>query len=629
MDEDGWGADAPPVTRTQLERVEPAYKPTRVNMGDLSQGKDASAAPNLARNPQDDRPEVVKGSYEPVGKVDIAALRREAQAGGSQSDDRPITVKGAYEPVGKVDIAAIRARAQEQPTSGVAAGGRDAFRATDETPKPLAERSTAFSQPERLTSLPKPKVSSRFAAGSGQFSGTKAPVPGEFGFDSKVSPKAAPAGASRTYADEGGKTPAQLWAEKKARQGGPTMPGSAGGGLKSPDAGQPAGDGEWKSGYAGKKWAAVQTTKTGQSASSLDQQSEEETAGEGQPFGGVGSIKDKFSEAPIIGREVKTGAGNSSFPPPLDNSTKPTADRGVPIPGLNQRPPVEPTSQMPVPPPPQPRSPTPPTPAGNDEGSPIRVAMPVSRADPEVENAREEQTSPPPSVPVASLSQEVSRHEEPSEADAVDADNVARAAATQMAASSFEQTADTAASVPPVGSGGRRALAQYDYEKAEDNELELREGEYVTNIDMVDEDWWMGQNSRGETGLFPSNYVELVEEGVPAAVEAEHEEHVAQESVAEPATAPATSAAGKGPATALALYDYEAGEDNELTFPEGAKITNVVSWRSNFSLRAGKLCFANFCNRNFPMKTGGLGSTVARRVCSQRTTYSWTSRSQQ
>jgi hypothetical protein len=45
------------------------------------------------------------------------------------------------------------------------------------------------------------------------------------------------------------------------------------------------------------------------------------------------------------------------------------------------------------------------------------------------------------------------------------------------------------------------------------------------------------------------------------------------------AVAPTTTAepdASQG-ATATALYDYEAGEDNELAFPENAIITNVVS----------------------------------------------------
>src|SRR5690606_13946160 len=92
--------------------------------------------------------------------------------------------------------------------------------------------------------------------------------------------------------------------------------------------------------------------------------------------------------------------------------------------------------------------------------------------------------------------------------------------------------------------------------KAEDNEIELVEGDFVTDIDMIDEGWWMGTNKLGERGLFPCNYVELVEddEAAGGAPEAPPPAPAASRPAA-PAAAPA------GP-TATALYDYEAGEDN-------------------------------------------------------------------
>ena len=592
IDEDGWGADAPPVTRTQLEKVQSSYKPTKVNMGDLSSQKQEPSRFNGNRDSDDGsrNSDVVKGGYQPVGKVDIAALRKQAQAQeqSSRNDDRPTPVKGSYEPVGKVDIAAIRARAQKpsegatSPPSSISPGATgDSGHVDDESDgrRVLPDRSVPFSSSERLTSLPKPKVANRFGAGTSSFTGTKAPTPSGFGLEPKPTPVAPPVGVGRTFADRGGKTPAQLWAEKKARERGLSGPNDTPQQASAPPiVSQTSGGGEWRSGYSGKSWAPVQTTRTGQSATDLgeqhtgDDEAQEETPS--SQVGGVGAIRDRFKGAPPMGAANVGSAGPASSPPPLDTSSKPNAGRGIPIPGLPSRPPQtqeEEAPRMPTPPAQPPRSPTPPTPPAMESGSPIRVAMPVSRGhnEQDVEDARDEQFSPPPAMPARSLAQAIP-HEDDLTEEPVGHDPARRAGEAAAVVSFGEQAAEAAH--PGAHESGKRALVQYDYEKAEDNELELREGEYVTNIEMVDEDWWMGQNPRGETGLFPSNYVELLEDGGGAGEQAAHQ--------AEPEPEPERHhGEGTEPsqgATATALYDYEAAEGNELSFPEGAKIAGIV-----------------------------------------------------
>ena len=588
MDKDGWGEDAPPVTRTQLEKVQPAYKPTKVNMQELSFQAQEPIRPTNNSADELESSNVIKGTYQPVGKVDIAALRKEAQASGKTSDDRPTVVKGTYEPVGKVDISAIRNRAQKS-SGNVSPSLTSAYSATAETSAhgygdkcSLTDASNAPRISERLTALPKPKVLNKFASDTAASSGTKPLAPSAFGLESKVPSVTPTASASRTFADEGGKTPAQLWAEKKARLAESTGPqhqssATGPGNLKSPLMKQTSGSGEWKSGYSGKTWAPVQTTKTGQSGTSTDgpsiggqetQQQEEDDIK--SPEGNLSIIRDRFQNAPPV--EALTVERSAPQPPIPDNYNKPNATRGIPIPGLSdQRAGQEEEytrSKMPTPPL-QPRSPTPPTPK-EGTGSPIRVAMPISRGLPEVEDAHEEQFSPPPPLPISSLAKEVSRQEIIEEDEPEDHD-AARAAASTLVPTNFNH--ETSAT-PELSQGKNRALIQYDYEKAEDNELELREGEYVTNIEMVDDDWWMGQNSRGEIGLFPSNYVELIEDQKNGL--SSEQSPMGYELDAELAPR-ASSLGGSGVATATALYDYEAAEDNELTFPEGATITNVVS----------------------------------------------------
>ncbi|KAI1180621.1 hypothetical protein F4777DRAFT_585477 [Nemania sp. FL0916] len=566
---DGWGEDAPPVSRSEIQKVQSAYKPTKVNIDELRNQKQAPSRYNGASK-VDDRPsDVIGGGYKPVGKVDIAAIRAAAK---EKKDDRPTPVKGAYEPVGKVDIAAIRSKAQKPSEP-------EPEPEDDDQPKSLAERSAAFNRSERLTELPKPKVAKKFQ-GASSFMGTKAPTPGTLGFGGPSPAAAAPVGtASRTFADQGGKTPAQIWAEKKAQQGGAPVSAISPAATSSITP-QKSGSG-WQSGYSGKSWKTVETgsygrgipgQKTDEPATS---QQETET-----PSGGISAIRDQFNEAPppvpsvSRPREIIADEEEAHAPPPPPAATRPS-DSGVPggfaLPGLPTRPvpdeeeePVEAERE---------RSP-----------SPVRIAVPVPRGpEPEIEPAQ----VPTQPLPVRAIEDEMPAPKDiPEEEEAYDP----RAAAKAVAEEQFGHEAVAAA---PVGtSGGKRALIQYDYEKAEDNELELREGEYVTNIDMVDEDWWMGTNSQGETGLFPSNYVELVDEEPaddahgaappsPPAVAATPAHAVpAAVPAAEPAPAP-TPAAAAAPAaedagaTATAQFDYEAAEDNELSFPEGAKITHL------------------------------------------------------
>lgn len=571
-DDDGWGVDAPPVTRTQLEKVAPAYQPTKVNIAELRKNKDDSRSDGIQK--RDDRPgDIVKGGYQPIGKVDIAALR--AQAKNTQ-DDRPTTVKGAYEPVGKVDIAAIRAKAQQRPAESE----------ESDTPKSLVERTAAFTQTERLTELPKPKVAKKFA-GSAAFTGTKAPTPAPLGFGSPAVPAVPPVGAaSRTFADQGGKTPAQIWAEKKAKQGGAVAPVSTPSPAAVPIAAQKSGS-EWKSGYSGKSWAPVQTPNysrgvethaTGGSAS--QEKSEPEVPS--SPAGGISALRDRFKDtAPVVVTTSSRSAPSVSSPgpatgeeehapPPLPTGSRPSG--GFALPGLPSRPPAadaeeekderqleEEVRALNV--------------HDKDEGepsSPVRIPVPVARSEvPEVEPAND---LPPHPVPVL---QEVPKEEDlPVEEDTHDP----RAAALNVASESLGHDVEA----PQAASdGGKRALVQYDYEKAEDNEIDLQEGEYVINIQMVDDDWWMGTNAQGESGLFPSNYVEVVEDDEPAAATSAAPAAAVTQAPAMPsaaqaeAVAPATAAGKVSGPTATAQFDYEAAEDNELSFPEGATITGL------------------------------------------------------
>ena len=61
------------------------------------------------------------------------------------------------------------------------------------------------------------------------------------------------------------------------------------------------------------------------------------------------------------------------------------------------------------------------------------------------------------------------------------------------------------------GSSGSGACAEalYDFEAETDMELAFREGDKITLLARVDDNWFEG-SVHGRTGLFPVNYVRVI-----------------------------------------------------------------------------------------------------------------------
>lgn len=124
------------------------------------------------------------------------------------------------------------------------------------------------------------------------------------------------------------------------------------------------------------------------------------------------------------------------------------------------------------------------------------------------------------------------------------------------------------------------AIAMYDYSADEANEIDLVEGELIVAINKADEGWWEGTNSKGRRGFFPSNYVQLQapmsNSSVPTIAE--------YRSAPPPQVGNEFKLSTPSPAkvqsiqygqTAVALYEYDATEENEISFISGDLIVNI------------------------------------------------------
>ena len=51
----------------------------------------------------------------------------------------------------------------------------------------------------------------------------------------------------------------------------------------------------------------------------------------------------------------------------------------------------------------------------------------------------------------------------------------------------------------------------YSYESQEADDLQFKQGDYITVTSRADSDWWSGRvNGEGREGIFPSNYVDNI-----------------------------------------------------------------------------------------------------------------------
>jgi len=55
------------------------------------------------------------------------------------------------------------------------------------------------------------------------------------------------------------------------------------------------------------------------------------------------------------------------------------------------------------------------------------------------------------------------------------------------------------------------AVSLYDYQASDETEISFDPGQIITHIDQIDPGWWQGLGPDGGFGLFPANYVEIID----------------------------------------------------------------------------------------------------------------------
>lgn len=127
---------------------------------------------------------------------------------------------------------------------------------------------------------------------------------------------------------------------------------------------------------------------------------------------------------------------------------------------------------------------------------------------------------------------------------------VSSSSAAPVAATTTTAAASTSA---PAGGGLRQQVrALYNYDATEDSELSFKANERLVVLQKDDSGWWQGELN-GRVGMFPSNFVEVVDPNAPTKEVASEQKELGGQ--------------------CKVLYDYKADSDSELTIKEGELLT--------------------------------------------------------
>ena len=147
-------------------------------------------------------------------------------------------------------------------------------------------------------------------------------------------------------------------------------------------------------------------------------------------------------------------------------------------------------------------------------------------------------------------------------------------------------TVQTSTPTPQLPSGTTaatvsRVRALFDFQPSEPGELQFRKGDIIAVLESVYKDWWKG-SLRGQTGIFPLNYVEKLQD--PTREELEREAQMEAEVFGEI----------RNVEKLLALLSTSGGEissrDNEeitVGFRRESMITATDRWKDAISSNVG------------------------------------------